>query len=597
MFAIFKMTSKKYRFYMFVSIIFTAINVLLALLFSRLNASFIPLLLSDKQVTQIKIDFLTFAVSGRSHAIWLLSGLILANTILGFMCTIFSIVYSAKSFSNITRELRSIIFAKIQKMPIQDIDNITVGALMTRVTSDAMMVGMIVQTVSRTLVTAPIMLIGACALALVVNIEMSFFLAILIPIIFGVVLIITFTTRPLIRKRRQSVDIINNESRENILGVRVVKSYNLENKKRENYNKSVEKWTKLSIRINSVFWVIFPVVWFTINMLVSGILIYGGNKVLDPNKEMDAKYLESMVVFIDFMILIAFSILQLSQIIFITIRGQVASKRINDVLNSKNAFDDVVSDKIIKNPSIEFKNVTFKYHDVHNEIPSSENVLENVSFKIKPYQTLGIVGNSGSGKSTIANLLVRNFLPDQGQILIDNMDINEIDTKNLNANISMTFQDAVLNSGTIKENLLFANEHATQQEIEIATKAAMAHSFIDKFEDKYNHEIVQRGKNLSGGQKQRISIARSLLKKSKILILDDSTSALDALTEKAVKSNIRDNYKLTTIIISQKISAVRDCDNIIVLDNAKVVASGTHTQLLQSSPEYQTIVKEQQGGV
>ncbi|WP_027334308.1 ABC transporter ATP-binding protein [Mycoplasma elephantis] len=596
MFALLRMTSRKYRIYMVFSMLFTIVNVFMTLLFSRLNASFIPLLLKRDEITKIDIDFVSFDVKNTSEAIWILAGLILLNTFFSFLSAILSIIFSAKAFANVTREIRTIIFEKIQKMPIQDIDNITVGALMTRLTSDAMMAGMVVQTISRTLVTAPIMLVGAVILAIIVNPGMSFFLAILIPTIFFVVLIIGFKTNPLIKNRQKTVDLINNEARENILGIRVIKSYNLENEKRNNFNESIEKWTKLNIKLNRIFWLMNPIVFTIINILISGILMWGGYLILDTNKNMDIKYLESVTAFIDFMILISFAILQLTQILVITMRGRISAKRIKTVLNSKNSFDDVISDKYINSPSIEFKNVTFKYKDIYNKsTSSSKNTIENISFKIKPYESLGIIGNSGSGKTTIANLIVRNFLPDNGEIIIDDKNINEINTENLNSNISITFQESILNSGTIKENLLFANKNATNIEIERAASASLAKHFIDKFPDKYEHKIVQRGKNLSGGQKQRLSIARSLLKRSKILILDDSTSALDALTEKAVKNNIKNNFKLTTIIISQKISAVRDCDNIILLDKGRIIANGSHENLLANSFEYKKIVQEQGG--
>lgn len=593
MYSLLKLAPVKYRIYMLLTMIATILQSVSSLIFSRVTASFIPLIAHpDIVVTSLNIDGIHIPVSGHGEAIGVLLAILFAAIILTFAFAFVSIVLSTKVTTNTVRIMRTVAFKRVQEIPAKDLDKISVGSLMSRMTNDIWIVGLALANFSRSLIMAPIMIIGATLMAIIVNPGISFFVAIIIPVIFVVVLIIGLTTVPLIKKRQKQNDLINNESRENIHGIRVIKSYNLEKIQKEKYLSVTKKWAKLAIKINSNFSFIIPIVFFIVNIVTGFIILWGANSI-NPTST-DTKFLESLMAFIDFMILIAMSILQFTMVLMMSFRGNISAKRINAIIKNKDSFLPVINGKNIENPSIEFKNVSFAYSE--EDAQSNNFIINNISFAVQPYSTLGIIGSSGAGKSTIAELLIRNYLPNHGEILVDNKNINEINTSDLNDNIAMTFQDSILNSGSIKKNLLFAKETATKEEIEKACKTARAFEFIEKFDDKFEHIIEQRGKNLSGGQKQRLSIARSLLKDAKILVLDDSTSALDALTEKKVKQGIRKNYNQTTLIISQKISAIRDCDNIILLEDGRIEAQGSHEYLMTNSQKYKQIVKEQ-GGV
>lgn len=597
MLSLLRITSQKTKWNIAGSMIATIFQVFLNLVFTLIVSSFIMLLSTDSanigEIVILRLGFvltigdITTGAVTHTEAIWIIVGILIGVLILNILLAVLSAFLAVNASSGATRELRNITFKRIQTMPLQDLERISVGSLMTRITQDIYTIGMVLQMWARTLIMAPITIILSIALAFAQDPQKAWIIVILIPAIFIFMAFIAWMVIPKIRTRQKQTDEINKESRENILGIRVIKSYNLEKIQLEKYRAVTNKWRELTINIGTKFSLIIPVIFTVVNLLTVGIMIVtvqmGGFTSADP------AFLQTIMIFIDFMVIISMTILQLSFVILMSFRGQISAKRVLEVINNKDTFTENHNDIFINNPEIEFKNIAFGF------IKEDKPIIQNVSFNVPAYSTLGIIGASGSGKSVLANLLVRNYVPDSGLITIDGKDLNQIDSDNLKDNVSITYQDAILNSGTIRENLLFAKPNASQEEIDRACITARAKQFIDTLDDSYEHKIEQRAKNLSGGQKQRISIARSLLKDSKILILDDSTSALDALTEKKVKNNIKDNYKRTTIIISQKVSAIRDCDSIILLDKGEIVAQGTHTQLNETCEMYSQIVKDQGG--
>ena len=360
-----------------------------------------------------------------------------------------------------------------------------------------------------------------------------------------------------------------------------------ENANLNQINTSKKIWNGFSITFNFVF--------FAANIASVFILAIVGysNIGIIKNISQHAQLITDINIFINYISFVTFGIIMTSFTMLNVYRAVISSKKIFEILDISPDIPFIKSDKKITHGSIEFKNVNFKYYS-----NSEKNVLDNISFKINPGETLGIIGPTGSGKSTIAKLISHDFKIESGEILIDNNNINEIDSNSLNNNISHVYQIPLILSGTIKSNLLFANPKANEENIIESTKISCAYDYINKFSQKFEHKIEQKGVNLSGGQKQRLSIAQGIIRNPKILILDDSTSALDNKTEKNVIQNIKNRFKkspISLIIISQKISSIVDADNIIVMHHGHISASGTHEQLMKKSNLYKEIASTQLG--
>lgn len=587
-------TSLKYRILLVIASFATVIQVICLLLFSRVSASFIQVL-TDENVKVLKFKTFSILVNDRMQAIQYLSLILVTLGILGTIFALTSIFLTSYSSNNIIRELRMIVYRKIYQLPMQDIKRITIGSIITRVTSDIFLMGMVIQAITRVIINAPITIILSTVLVSIIAPNMSWFIAVLIPSMLILILIIIAFAFPYIKKRQKIIDDINNESRENVLGARVIKSYNLEKTQNAKYEEISQKFAILSIKMANVFFLVIPISFLIINIIVVGLFFWGGRQIVQGNidNQISSQFIENLIAYIDFIVYIAFALLEFAGVMGILARGLVSSKRINEIIDYKESFSDVSSEIKIKNPSIKFDDVWYSFEQEPKE--EKDYILKGICFEIEAYSSLGIIGKSGVGKSVLSNLLNRNYVVNKGRILIDEHNINEIDTQNLKENIAITYQDANVFSGSIKENITFANPTASEENIIKASKAASAYDYIMNFAQQFEHVIYQGGKNLSGGQKQRLSIARSLLKESTIQIFDDSTSALDGLTEKKVISNILKNYHTTKIIISQKVSCIKYCDHIIVIDDGKIVEQGTHNELLKKEGAYYSIALQQGG--
>ncbi len=383
---------------------------------------------------------------------------------------------------------------------------------------------------------------------------------------------------------QKTADELNTQTRENILGVRVIKSYNLEKNQQAKYSAVNSKWRAQTTKTFTIFASLQPMVLLVANFASVIILLIG--KFPPPGSTINIVEVQSILSYQGYVIL---GITVTTMTLMNYVQSRASMKRINEVLDEIPAIAANRSGVGLDDGSVVFENVNFKYN-----ANAEEMVLKDVSFAIGSGETVGVIGSTGSGKSTIANLIARSYDPLSGSIRVGSRDIREIDTEKLHNAIGYVFQQSILFAGTIRSNLLFGNDQATEDEIDRALEIACAKHFIKNFAAGIDHPVEQRGKNLSGGQKQRVSIARTILRKPKIIILDDSTSALDAITDATLRANIRGKMKgVTTIIVAQKILSIRDCDKILVVDQGAIVGEGTHEALMKDCDVYRQIASSQ----
>lgn len=498
--------------------------------------------------------------------------------------------FAAKASAGFAKNLRKDIYYKIQDFSFHNIDKFSTASLVTRMTTDITNVQNAYQMIIRTLVRAPFMMIFALIMVFTINRELFMVFLIIVPILGAGLFIIILKAHPHFEKVFQIYDKLNKIVQENLSGIRVVKSYvrdEYENKKFDDISqdvyfrfKTVEKivaWNAPLMQF-SVYTSILMIAWLASRLIVSNVMTTGE--------------LMSMIVYA---IQILSSLMMISMVFVLVIIAESSAKRIVAVFKEES---DIVSPsnplKVVTNGSIEFENVDFSYLDDENK-----NVLKNINLSIKSGETIGIIGGTGSSKSTLVQLIPRLYDASKGVVKVAGRDVREYDLEVLRNNVAMVLQKNTLFSGSIKENLRWGNENATDEEIIEACKLAQAHDFISNFPNKYDTHIEQGGTNVSGGQKQRLCIARALLKKPKILILDDSTSAVDTKTDALLRKAFSEFIPETTkIIIAQRISSIEDADRIIVMDKGEIVGIGTSQELLQTNDIYREIYNSQvRGGV
>ena len=487
--------------------------------------------------------------------------------------------------------LRDALFEKVQAFSFNNIDRFSTASLITRLTNDVNNVQLTFLMMLRILMRAPMMLVVAFFLAYTINARLSLILAIAIPIlVIGVALIINTAVKRF-SVMQQKIDAINNVLQENLIGGRVVKSFVRQDFESGKFKLANDNLTNAGIRAVSIVILNMPLMMLVMNGATLAVIWQGGQFV--AGGEMGTGQLIS---FISYIMQILMSVMMLSMVVVMSARAKASAERIIEVLDTEL---DIVDKPLTETPTlhsgkVEFRQVDFKY-DISG---SGENVLSGISFTVQPGQIIGIVGGTGSGKTTLVNLIPRLYDATQGEVLVDGVDVRDYPLETLRAQIGVVLQKNTLFSGSIAENLRWGDPDATQAELEAACRSAQAHNFILEFPDGYNTILGQGGVNLSGGQKQRLSIARAMLKKPKILILDDSTSAVDSTTEAKIRQAFHEELRDTTVfIIAQRISSVRDADQILVIEDGKVAGQGTHAELLAGNRIYQEIHASQQEGV
>ena len=518
-------------------------------------------------------------------------------SLLTFVILLFGVLFgglgvwmTSKAVAMYITEMRRRVYEKIQKFSFEDIDKFSASSLLTRLTTDTELIYTSVSFAAKFMIAGVFSIIFGIIKSAIQYSDWVIIYAIVIPLLIVFIgLIIAFST-PYMRKGQQYIDGINKQVRESILGIRVVKAYNLESKQKSKFEIPNEKLTQSWFKGYSLIGMLFPV----LQCVVTGMMIF--IYFITWNKYDNMSAAGQLIGFSGILMQVLFGFIIIIVSIAQISRSIPCVKRINEVtkFTPSLTFDNSSTKKITKGV-IEFKNVSHSFlkDDTHL-------IIKNINLKINDKEKIGIIGGTGSGKSTLVNLIGRLFDCSKGQVLIDGIDVKEFSFNEINSNVAIAMQSALLFSGTIKSNIaLGLDENLSAEELEKeaikAAKVAEAWEFISKKPDKLNSIVEQRGKNFSGGQKQRISIARTIAKKSKIIIFDDSTSALDTITEKKVQSNIKKYNDATTIVVAQRISSVEELDRIIVMNNGEIVGYDTHWNLLANNETYRSIAASQLG--
>lgn len=506
---------------------------------------------------------------------------------IGVVCGILNIWFAAKTAQGVTSDVREQLYRKIQSFSFSNIEKFSVGTLIVRLINDMNQVTNIIMTTLMQVLRMPIILIGSFVMG-IVTLPRYWWVQILLLLIVSLVLFFVFPSLDkLFSKYQVWFDECNTVARESMQGVRVVKSFNQQDQETEKFTASSNKLNQLNIKIGYVFSILMPA--FTLVVCIgTALIVYlvGKNIGLYPK---DISAISSYVGYLSQMLSnLAFGGMMLAQYS----RGLVSLKRIDEVIETEPdlKFNHEESNVDLKG-SVEFDDVSFKYPG------SSKETLSHVSFKVDPGETVGIVGRTGSGKSTLVSLLVRLYDPTSGTIRLGGCDLRDVNERKLRKMAALVQQKALLFSGTIADNLRQGDENATEEDMERAIEISQAKEFIDKYPDRFEHVVEERSANFSGGQQQRLSIARGIIGKPKVLILDDSTSALDAESEKKVQAGLEQKLgDATVFIIAEKIFSVMHADKILVMDDGKIKAMGTHEELLLTSPLYQEIYETQRAG-
>ena len=513
----------------------------------------------------------------------LIGAAMIGTALLMMLGGILGAYFAVKASVNFAADLRQDIFEKIQRFSFFFFFKFSTGSLVIRLTNDITNLQNMISMALRMCLRAPGMLIGGLIMAFIMNAELAMVMVVVLPILIialGIVLKLSF---PRFTRMQEGIDHLNTRVQENITNQRVVKSFVRDDHERETFDEANEALRTKTLKAIKIVIVTLPLMTLTMNVTTLGVVWFGGKQIIAGDMPIG-----DLTAFTTYVIQILMSLMMLSFVIIQGSRAIVSSRRIKAVLDEKVDLTDENAkspDLSVKAGKIEFKNVAFKYYKKH-----SDYVLKDISFTVEPGETVGIIGSTGSGKSTMVQLIPRLYDCDEGQVLIDDVDVKDYSLYNLREGVSMVLQKNILFSGSIADNLRWGDQNATDEEVVDVAKTAQADMFIKDFNDGYDRDLGQGGVNVSGGQKQRLCIARALLKRPKILILDDSTSAVDTATEANIRKNLKECLPDSTkLIIAQRITSVMDADKIIVMDEGNIVGIGTHDELLKSNQTYKEI--------
>lgn len=529
-------------------------------------------------------------VAGRDTGYILKTGLLMAAVVVCMAVGgILGSYFAAKASISFTTDLRRDVFKKVQQFSFANIDSFSTGSLVTRLTNDIQQVQNVLTMGLKMALRAPGMFVGALFMAFMMNGRLAAILLVVIPLLSLAIGLILKTAFPRFEAMQKKLDRLNSGIQESLTNVRVVKSFVREDFEIGKFSGLNQDLRDSGMRALKIVIATMPVMMFAMNVTTLAVVWYGGNLIIGGSMPVG-----DLTAFTTYIVQILMSLMMLSMVFLQSSRARASLMRIAEVLDTVvDLNDDQAARKELRveKGSVEFKDVSFGYGK-----DGSDRVLEHISFHAEPGQTIGIIGATGSGKTSLVQLIPRLYDVAEGAVLVDGVDVRDYSLKNLRNGVGMVLQKNVLFSGTIEENLRWGDEDASREEIVKAAVNAQADGFVTAFKNGYHTEIGQGGAGVSGGQKQRLCIARALLKKPKILILDDSTSAVDTATEAAIRESFKNELKDTTrIIIAQRISSVQDADRILVLDDGKIIGSGTHEELLRTCRAYEEIYATQIG--
>ena len=499
--------------------------------------------------------------------------------------------FSAKASISFTSDMRNDLFRKVQQFSFENIDGYSTGSLVTRLTNDVQQVQNVLMMGLRMALRAPGMFLGTLIMAFMMNRQLAVIILIVIPLLLAAILLILKTAFPRFGEMQRKLDRLNSGIQESLTNVRVVKSFVREDHEIEKFSKLNDDLKESSLRALRIVIATMPVMMFAMNVTTLAVVWYGGNIIIAGKMPVG-----DLTAFTTYIVQILMSLMMLSMVFLQSSRASASMKRINEIFDTEIGLNDDNAknkDKKVTEGRVEFKNVSFGYS---GENGRKDLVLEGISFMAEPGQTIGIIGSTGSGKTSLVQLIPRLYDVTGGEVLVDGVNVKEYSLKHLREGVGMVLQKNVLFSGTIEENLRWGNEDAPMEDVIRFSESAQADPFVKTFKNGYGTEMGQGGVNVSGGQKQRLCIARALLKRPKILILDDSTSAVDTATEAKIRESLYHDLKDTTkIIIAQRISSVQEADQILVLEDGKIIGHGTHEELLKTCETYSEIYTTQIG--
>lgn len=495
--------------------------------------------------------------------------------------------FASKASISFGADLRNDCFKKVQKFSFTNIDTFSTGSLVTRLTNDITQVQNLIMMALRMMLRAPGMLIGAIIMAFSMNAGLARIFLVIMPVMIVVITIIMRTAFPRFTMMQKKLDKVNSNIQETLQNVRVIKSFVRGEYEEERFSRSNEDLKDSSLRAFKVVIFQMPLMAFIMNATTLLVVWMGGKQVLVGDMPVG-----NLTAFTTYIVQVLMSLMMLAMVLLQSSRAIASAKRINEVLDTEiDLTDDRAGkkDALVQKGRIEFRGVSFRYYK-----ESQEKVLDDINLTIEPGQTVGIIGSTGCGKTTLVSMIPRLYDADEGSVLVDGVDVRDYSLKNLRNGVGMVLQKNVLFSGTIEENLMWGDEDASEEEVIKASEAAQAAAFLQTFPDGWQTQLGQGGVNVSGGQKQRLCIARALLKKPRILILDDSTSAVDTATEAKIRESFTGTLKETTkLIIAQRITSVMEADQIVVMDEGKIVGLGRHQDLLADCSAYQEIYYSQ----
>lgn len=510
--------------------------------------------------------------------------------LLGAIGLIFALVcqyYASIASQGAGTSIRSKLYKHINRLSYSEIDKIGTPTLITRLVNDINQIQTGIAMLIRLGTRSPFIIIGSIIMALLIDLKLSIIFLIATPLIALVIYLVMSKSLPLYKVIQEKLDNLSLITRENLEGARVIKAFSKEESEKSRFEKSAADLANTSINVGKISAILNPITYMIMNLAIIAILWFGG-----INVNIGSLTQGEVIAFINYITQILLSLIVFSQLIVILTKGATSANRVLEILNINTSIMDnkeTLTNKVKNNDSlIEFKNVSFSYEE------SNEYSLKDINFKINKNETIGIIGGTGSGKSTLINLIPRFYDVSKGEILVKGINVKDYKLNSLRKLIGIVPQKAVLFKGSILDNLKWGNEDATINEIEDALNISQSSSFINSLPDKYNSKVMQGGKNFSGGQKQRLTIARALVRNPEILILDDSSSALDFATDAELRKSLNENTKdMTVLIVSQRASSIMNSDKIIVLDNGEIAGIGTHDYLLENCEVYSEIYSSQ----
>ena len=561
--------SKPYLPQIVAVLIFQLASTIATLYLPSLNAKII-----DEGVSRGDTDF-----------IWQTGALMLAVALGQVLTAIVAVYFGSRVAMAIGRDLRRSVFRQVSSFSAQDVNKFGAPTLITRGTNDVQQVQMLVLMGLNFMVSTPIMCVGGIIMALREDLNLSWLVWVSVPVLVAVVGYLVVRLMPLFRSMQTKIDAINGVLREQIIGIRVVRAFVREPHEAKRFGDANEDLTAVSVKIGNLFVLMFPAIGMILHLSTAAVLWFGGQRVDSGEMQVGA-----LTAFLQYLLQILMAVMMGTFMAMMIPRASVCADRIGEVLDVEPSIHNPTSPVVPaeKKGRVEFRDVTFKY-------PGAEApVLSNISFTAEPGKTLAIIGSTGAGKTTLVSLLPRLYDVASGDVLLDGVPVTDMDASEITSRVSAVPQKPYLFSGTIEHNLRFGKPDATDEELWDALETAQAKGFVEEKSSGLNRRIAQGGTNVSGGQRQRLSIARALVTKPNVYLFDDSFSALDVATDarlrKALKAKTRD---ATVIIVAQRVSTIADADEILVLDNGRIVDRGTHDELLETSPTYQEIVESQ----